>query len=112
MPRSLSWTFTGLTPGSWYEVAVTWPVAGTMSRYASFQVLGRHRLVFSHRYAQPEHGPRGLFTDAGSEWEELGYYYLDGDQLTVQLDQSRLLLRGSGRCGAHPADRGGRRYRR
>ena len=78
-----TWTFTGLTPG-WYDVAATWPVSSGLSRNASYHVYDGPRLAGTTDSLN-QNALQADLSDAGVDWQRLGYYYLRGDTLVVEL---------------------------
>ncbi|MFT5126802.1 MAG: parallel beta-helix repeat protein, partial [Rhodothermales bacterium] len=78
-----TWTMSGLTPGSVYEVSVTWfPVAST--GLARHQVFEGGELVTFREFFQSS-SPNDFDAD-GSAWERIAYVVPSGDTLTLRLD--------------------------
>ena len=78
-----TWTFTGLTPGSYYSVAGTWLAKANRATDAPYRILdGAVELAVMdvNQQSAPDD-----FSDAGASWENLGVYQVTGDTLVVEL---------------------------
>jgi hypothetical protein len=81
--RTATWTFTGLTPGT-YQVSATWVAAGNRATNAPFTVL-QGSTVLGTSAVNQRLAPAD-FTDAGAAWKNLGGpYQITGTSLTVRL---------------------------
>ncbi len=84
-PATATWTFSGLTPGSYFQVAISWP-ANNFARSSQFSVLdGGQLLAPSTNVNQTQ--PPADFTAAGASWKSLGIFYVASGTLTVQVTQ-------------------------
>ncbi len=83
-PGTASWTFSGLTPGSTYEVATTYTY-GNFSTNADYRVLDASGLLTQRLISQYFNTPND-FSDSGTMWERLGVVTVSGATLTVELD--------------------------
>ena len=81
--RLATWTFSGLDPDAWYEVAVTWPARSALHYQSQFSVREGQSLI--QTVSLDQRSAPNDFTESGTAWERLGTYYLRGDTLTVQL---------------------------
>ncbi|HEV3345215.1 MAG TPA: right-handed parallel beta-helix repeat-containing protein, partial [Pirellulales bacterium] len=77
-----TWTVNNLTPGTWYQVAVTWPSGGASSA-APFTVSDGSQLLTSLTLDQ--RATPTDFTDAGVGWKTLGTFYVTSGTLTVTV---------------------------
>jgi hypothetical protein len=78
-----SWTFSGLEPDKFYQIAVTWPASATAATNAPFAVLDGSRTLQTitlNQQLAPDH-----FTDAGTTWHILGNFRTTGTSLNVLL---------------------------
>jgi autotransporter-associated beta strand protein/parallel beta-helix repeat protein len=80
-----TWTFSGLTPGTFYQVAATWP-AQSFASGSYFAVLDGGQTV-SSTIVDQRTAPAD-FTDAGAAWKTLGVFYVSGSTLVVNLTHS------------------------
>lgn len=76
-----SWTFTGLEPGAFYEVAATWQPMGY--NQARFNLVDGSRLAGGVTIDQGN--TPSDFTADGAAWNRLGTFFVSGDRLTVTL---------------------------
>ncbi|MCP4595484.1 LamG-like jellyroll fold domain-containing protein, partial [Neptuniibacter sp.] len=78
-----TWTFTGLTPGTTYQIAATWQaISGNASnaRYIIFDGPNAAALkIIDQRYAPDD------FSDTGTNWEYLSAVQVTGTELVVKL---------------------------
>jgi len=86
--------FTGLVPGTWYQVATTWQVNydywSEFADDAPFAILDGDGWLAQPRVNQ-NYRPND-FQDAGVGWRTLGYFFVTTDTLIVQLsDKIRYL---------------------
>jgi parallel beta-helix repeat protein len=85
---SATWTFSGLTAGATYQVAVIWPVLSSTSfsnaTNAPFTVLDGSR-VLSYERLDQESAPNSDVTVNNTPYQALGYVQVSGTTLTVQL---------------------------
>src|SRR6202035_2218058 len=77
-----TWTFTGLTPNSWFNVAASWPT-NNYAYSSPFSVLDGGQLISTQTIDQ-RNAPAD-FSDNGAMWKNLGLFYVTGGTLTVQL---------------------------
>jgi len=82
-----SWDFTGLEPGAFYEVAVTWPTSSGTSGSSPFRILAGGATVATVRMNQ-QSAPND-FTADGASWERLGTFYVSDSRLTVTLSNDQ-----------------------
>ena len=90
-----TWTFTGLVPGTWYQVATTWQLNydywSEFAEDSPFAILDGDRWLAQPRVNQNQR-PND-FQDAGVGWRTLGYFLVNTDTLTVRLsDKIRYLV--------------------
>ncbi|MCK4661139.1 MAG: right-handed parallel beta-helix repeat-containing protein, partial [Phycisphaerae bacterium] len=83
-----SWTFSGLTPGSTYQLAATWRGQSGNTREAWYRVYEEGTVV-SRRKVDQYYAPED-FTDGGVDWEALGYFEASGSTLEVRLSGSSI----------------------
>jgi hypothetical protein len=83
-----TWTFSGLTPGT-YEVSATWSPDPNRATNAPYTVItGSSTTVTVNQTQSPASLPGG-FTDLGVAWMDLGGpYTLTGSTLVVQLSNN------------------------
>ncbi len=80
-----SFTFNGLEPGGWYNIAITWPddspgTIGSASIFSSGIRLSSQSLNQFEDVSD--------FTADGATWKHLGLYYIEGDNLSLSLANS------------------------
>jgi uncharacterized repeat protein (TIGR01451 family) len=75
-----TWTITGLTPGTTYHLAVTWPVNKNASA-TPFAVADGGTLLAS--FTVDQRLAPADFTDGGVPWKVLGTFYVTTGSLTV-----------------------------
>ncbi len=80
-----TWTFSNLTPGATYQVAVTWPSSASWSQYAGYTVLDGSRVIGDVGLNQDNNAspPNFIYSNAG--WRTLGNFAVSGTTLVVQL---------------------------
>ncbi|MCY2962324.1 MAG: right-handed parallel beta-helix repeat-containing protein [Planctomycetota bacterium] len=78
-----TWTFSGLDPNAWYEVATTWPSRSTAISDARY-TLTDQQVTLATVSVNQRTSP-GDFADGGVNWARLGTYLVRGSTLTVQL---------------------------
>ncbi|MCY2965067.1 MAG: right-handed parallel beta-helix repeat-containing protein, partial [Planctomycetota bacterium] len=78
-----TWTFSGLDPNAWYEVATTWPSRSTAISDARY-TLADQQVTLATVSVNQRTIP-GDVTDGGVSWARLGTYFVRGNTLTVQL---------------------------
>ena len=78
-----TWTFTGLTPGSTYQIADTFPVNSNNSTLAPFTILDGGVSIATVNINQTL-APND-FTDSGVGWKTLGLFKVTSSTLTVRL---------------------------
>jgi parallel beta-helix repeat protein len=84
-----TWTFTGLDPGAYYEVAATWPVAPTNSYQAPYSVTnGVGSLLMSELRVDQRLAPTGI-NYSGTDWQPFGYFRPEDSTLEIQLSNYR-----------------------
>ena len=76
-----NYTYTGLTPGGYYEIAATWPADGDTSAVYSIQSGVQMPLTVTVNQGIPSAG----FMDAGGVWQPLGVFRADSSTLTVTM---------------------------
>ena len=80
---SATWTVTGLTPGSYYRVAASWP-ANNVANASAFSVTEGGNLISTINVDQTQ--PPADYTDtSGVSWKTLALFYVTSSTLTVQL---------------------------
>ena len=79
-----TWTFSGLTPGQFYQVAATWP-ATSGTYYAQYQVYDGNCPGEYHLERRPDVTPPSDFTDAGVSWKSLPLIYVTSGTVVVTL---------------------------
>ncbi len=79
---SATYSFTGLTPGSYEQVSITWPATPGAS-YTSLYVLDGDQVISSFDVDQTQ-APNGS-NDPSSPWLSLGTFYVSGDTLKVEI---------------------------
>ena len=79
-----TWTFSGLTPGATYQVAVSWVASSLLASDAPFTVLDGSQLL-SLSYQSERNAPGTPGTPA---WQTLGYFVASSGTLTVQLSNA------------------------
>ena len=79
---SATYSFTGLTPGSYEQVAITWPATPNASHTLLYVLDGDQ--VLSSFVVDQTQGPNGS-GDPSSPWLSLGTYYVSGDTLKVEI---------------------------
>jgi autotransporter-associated beta strand protein/parallel beta-helix repeat protein len=87
MPATAQWTITGLTPGTWYQLAATWPVVGgnPYNPYDGyFSVYDGSQQTLPANTLNETTAPAD-FTDQGVGWRVVGLYYVASGTLTVKL---------------------------
>ncbi len=77
-----TWTFSGLTPGSYYQLAATWPATAS-AYYARYSISDGNTVLTTTDISQTV-APNG-FTDAGVPWNNLSLVYVTGSTLVVTL---------------------------
>ena len=82
--ETATWTFTGLTPGSYYRVAASWPT-NNFAYSSAFSVIEGGDLISTANVDQTR-ATLAHFTDtSGVSWKTLGLFYVSSSTLTVQL---------------------------
>ena len=76
-----NYTYTGLTPGDYYQIAATWPAGGDTSSVYSIQSGIQSPLTAVVNQRIPSVG----FSDAGGVWQPLGVFRADTATLTVTM---------------------------
>ncbi len=77
-----TYSFTGLTPGSYEQVSITWPATPSASHTLLYVLDGDQ--VLSSFVVDQTQGPNGS-SDRSSPWLNLGTYYVSGDTLKVEI---------------------------
>jgi hypothetical protein len=78
-----TWTFTGLTAGATYRIAVTWPQSYSWAYDAPFTILSGGKEIAVVRVN--EEATPSSFTASGVRWQTLGYFQATGTSLVVRL---------------------------
>jgi hypothetical protein len=78
-----TWTFTGLTAGQFYQVALTWPKVASETAFAAFSVQDGTRNPVA--FTVDETKVPSDFTDATVPWKLLGTFYVTSGTLTISL---------------------------
>ena len=79
-----TWTFSGLTPGQFYQVAATWP-ATSGTYYAQYQVYDGNSLASTTSNVNQTLRAPSDFTDAGVSWKSLPMIYVTSGTVVVTL---------------------------
>ncbi len=80
-----TYTFTGLTPGSFQQIAITWPATTGAYQNAVSVLDGGHVInTFTIDQTQNPSDPN----DPSSTWQSLGTFYVTGTTLQVQIAQT------------------------
>jgi hypothetical protein len=77
-----TWTFSGLTAGQ-YRVSATWGASSVYASDAPFSVYNGTQLLGTSRQSQKV--ASSGFSDAGSNWKDLGNFTITGTTLVVKL---------------------------
>jgi hypothetical protein len=77
-----TWTFAGLEPGQ-YRVAATWPGSRLYATNAPFSFYSDGQFLGMVRVNQQR--ASSTFSNAGSQWQNLGIFSVSGNSLTVRL---------------------------
>ena len=77
-----TWTFSGLTAGQ-YRVSATWPGQSYYASDAPFSVYNGAQFLGTSRVSQKV--ASSGFSDAGSQWKDLGNFTITGSTLVVKL---------------------------
>ena len=78
-----TWTFSGLTPGAYYQVAATWSPRNDLAFDAPYSIFDGGDAVGSVRVNQT--AAPDDFQDAGTDWDSLGVFRVSGPTLEVRL---------------------------
>ena len=78
-----TWTFTGLTPGTTYQIADTFPVNSSNSTFSPFTILDGGVSIATVNINQTL-APND-FTDSSVGWKTLGLFKVTSSTLTVRL---------------------------
>jgi len=81
--KSAVFTFSGLTPGNYYNVAATWPAGGSGFSTAEFTVQTGNTKSSPINFSQVT--ASSGFNENGVNWQTLGQYRADATTLTVTV---------------------------
>lgn len=83
--KTATWTFTGLSAGQ-YRVAATWSGLSYYASNAPFTILNGSQVLSTVTTNQRANSSG--FSDAGSQWSNLGTFTITGNTLTVRLSNA------------------------